>query len=69
MALSLAMVLMLTYLSNGARSGNGTVVGNSANADISVRASFGHFVDDLAHLSFPKIPPEQTFNRRVDIKL
>ena len=30
---------------------------------------FGHFVDELAHLSFPKIPPEQTFNRRVDIKL
>ena len=29
----------------------------------------GHFVDDLAHLSFPKIPPEQTFNWRVDIKL
>ena len=29
----------------------------------------GHFVDEVSHLSFPKIPPEQTFNRRVDIKL
>ena len=29
----------------------------------------GHFVDEVSHLSFPKIPPEQTINRRVDIKL
>ena len=29
----------------------------------------GHFVDEVSHSSFPKIPPEQTINRRVDIKL
>ena len=28
----------------------------------------GNFVDEVSHMYFPKIPPEQTFNRQVDIK-
>ena len=31
--------------------------------------NFGNFVDEVSHLSFPKIPLEQIFNQRVDIKL
>ena len=31
-------------------------------------AMTGNFVEEVSHLNFPKIPPEQTFNRRVDIK-
>ena len=39
------------------------------NVESCLEKIFGNFVDEVSHLNFPKIPPEQTFNWRVDIKL